>query len=178
MSLYISISNNTMTNLRATFTKGAFKERWVYPSLEQLRPNREYTFSFSPLSQHQNESPRFITFYKDIEKTILPYIVGHYKLYWEVSTKSQNIHFHGTICWQNTYEITKFYLFTIPKLKEMCTFELDTWNGYQWTIYCLKQQIVLSEYLDELHKLYDIPYTLKCKCHGKSSLKKFKLLIE
>jgi len=125
-----------------------------YPSLDSMRPQKSYAITVNP--EPIMEFKLVETRNRMIEE-ILPLFHGNVKAYTELSTKNQNVHYHGIIRWDNYLELSKFYL-NIKDIKNKCQFEVDELNDLdQWIPYIVKS----CPQLDSICHLYKIPNILK-----------------
>lgn len=117
------------------FQKGTDNQS-KYPSLELLHPRKTYVFTLNP-SQEQELK---IKGTRDrVIHNILPFFHANVKMYTEMSTKNQNIHYHGFIRWDAYIEISQFYL-NIEDIKKETQFEIDIYTDPdQWWPYITKQ---------------------------------------
>lgn len=132
----------------------AYKEPWVYPTLESIIPHVSYAFTISPKKQSNTIVEQRVDDQKIF--TLLDKVDTGYKMYPELSTKENNYHYHGYISFNSYLNITKFYYYIIRDLKELCTFVIKEIDTYDWYIYCRKQKL----HMKALHRNYDIPYRI------------------
>lgn len=143
-------------SLKHQFTKG-IENNSKYPALETLRPRITYSLTINP---EPEEHLRIKTNYEKMLSKILPLFFGGIKLNTELSTKNQNIHYHGTIRWKDDNAIGWFYL-SISSIKQYCQFEIDTIEDWGWNVYCIKQQHIMSRLCDKFKVPSKIKYNYK-----------------
>lgn len=125
-----------------------------YPSLEKLIPHKSYAITINPTPEMEL---KLIGTRDRMINVILPLFHGNIKAYTELSTKSQNVHYHGVITWDNYIEISKFYI-NIEDIKKECQFKIDILNEpEQWVPYCMKS----CAHMDAICHHYKIPNILK-----------------
>lgn len=141
-----------MNVLKQQLLKG-FDNQSKFPALELLSPHMTFAITISPI---QDREMALSSNYDRLTR-ILPYFHASVKMYTELSTKSQNVHYHGTICWDSFQDISQFYL-NIKDIKELCQFEVDSIKTAEdWTQYCMKQRAHLSK----ICKFYKVPLIVK-----------------
>lgn len=146
-----------MNKLQKQFKDGCFDNQSKYPSLEKLLPRKTYVITINP-NQSDFDEIRLLQCYNRL-KEIVDLTHGYIKVYTEISTKSQNVHYHGFIRWLTYERIGQFYL-NINKIKDKCQFEIDYYNDPdQWWPYISKQ----NPHLDAICKLYKLPNKIKMK---------------
>lgn len=142
-------------NIKQQFLQG-LDNNSTYLSIDSMVPHKTYAITINPNPEMEL---KLIGTRDRMIGIILPLFHGNVKLYTEISTKSQNIHYHGTICWDNYIEIAKYYL-NINDIKKECQFKLDILNNpEQWIPYCVKSCPVM----DSICHHYKIPNILKYK---------------
>jgi len=157
ISSFNHIYSLDLNMIKKQFSSKAFKNPWVYPSLESIictsemeNSDRElyynYSFSVSPKKQFHSDPPRYHQFKTAFNADIVPLIFPmDYVMHLELSTKSCNYHFHGIARFNTVDHATEFYQ-NIPRLKELCTFKLQylpTADDNKWHRYCFKQTYML-----------------------------------
>lgn len=125
-----------------------------YPSLENLFPMKSFSLTVNPCPVTEL---KIRSTYQVLWKEILPLLNGSVKLYTELSTQNQNVHYHGMIVWQSYLDISKFYN-SIEEIKKLCQFEIDQLNDPdQWWPYIMKQ----CPYMDALCHYSGVPNLIK-----------------
>lgn len=122
---------------KAISEKSFSKSAHEYPKLDNIMENVPYAFSLSPRIQKESVMEQI-----DSDEIYIFDILKNcsYNLFPELSTKSINWHYHGTIQFKDLLQIVSFYFYTIRKLKEVCTFTIVDIEDEHWTLYCLKQR--------------------------------------
>lgn len=142
-----------MSKLNKIFAD-SFDNKSIYPSLDNMNPHKVYAITINPVSEMEL---KLIGTRERMINIILPLFHGNVKVYTELSTKSQNVHYHGTICWDNFLEISKYYL-NINDIKKECQFKIDILNNpEEWIPYCVKS----CPHMDAICHSYKIPNILK-----------------
>lgn len=158
------------SNKQKTIVKDyAFKDAHVYPKLEEIQVNVPYAFSLSPRIQKDSVLEQTDNDDKNIFN-----LLGHYacfKVYPELSTKSVNWHYHGTIQFQTVCAVASFYFYTIRQLKEVCTFNIVEIYDEDWYLYTVKQR----HYMYYLCQLNHSPYKVKSSPDPPPQLPTYKL---
>lgn len=143
-----------MNRLQKTFSE-SFDNRSRYPKLEELVPSKTYAITINPDNTGLTEV-RLLQVYNQLMEHIEEF-KGGLKLFTELSTKNQNVHYHGFIRWTSYKAIGQFYL-NISKIKQWCQFEIDTINELeQWWLYIVKQR----PYITRLCKINNVPSKIK-----------------
>lgn len=157
--------NYNKTQHSAAFANASYKEAHIYPSLEEFQVDALYSFTVSPKDQHNGVYDRVLMICENMRNNICPLFGGHQKLYPELSTKSQNLHWHGYISFSSVSEIIEFYM-QIHHIKDLCTFKIkelfdDEIEGFvpfnQWTIYISKQR----PFMHCLMASWSLPYSMR-----------------
>lgn len=146
-------------NYKEKLKKAIFKERWVYPQLEDIQRFKLYAFSLSPEYQVAKSLLETDEVHSKMFTSLNESETISYKLYPELSTKSVNLHYHGYCQFSTNEQIGRFYAYVIPKLKDWGTFtikELDTWD---WYCYVRKQRHIM----EPLCAYAGVPYKRKFK---------------
>jgi len=137
------------------FKKG-IENQSQYPPLELLVPHKSYAITINPI---QETELKVLETRRKMESIILPLFHANVKVYTELSTKNQNVHYHGFITFNNLKQIGLFYI-NINEIKQHCQFEIDHLNQLdQWYPYIIKQ----CPQMDSLCHYYKIPNILKFK---------------
>lgn len=144
--------------IHAQIAAEAFKERNLYPPLEEIVPHLQYALSLSP----DLVSKAYIEQYRHFEERIRPCLVGNVILRPELSTKSTRWHYHGTISFDNYVQITAFYQH-LSVLKEHSTIVLAEIDTFDWYLYCIKQRAHIKSYINANYnvKKQVVPYKIK-----------------
>lgn len=156
-----------MNKARKEFTSG-LHDKHYYPSLEDLKPKVWYEITISPQEQFRDSPFRLRDVYQDCVKNLFGMFSSELNLHTEISTKSQNIHYHGKLRFHKQAEITKFYL-NINKIKDKCSFALNECRPLDsplgnWELYCRKQQTHIRSLLHssliykDIHQHFIIKY--------------------
>lgn len=141
-----------MNELQLQFKRGCFNPKDIYPPLEEISINTPYALTITPQDQQHGQSPRLYSFNIKSQDT-LKYLPGTYKLYTELSTKSCNIHYHGTIIFKDALQIATFYM-NIPKIIQMASISLKPITSWEWTPYCIKQRHIMEPYCNSMSVEY------------------------
>lgn len=111
---------------------------------EEMQTGIMYAFTINPSDNHQfyGEEERVDKFHKRWQDILGSNLVlngiADLDLTLEVS-KMGRLHYHGVI---TVLDKISFYVDFIPKIKNMCTFELDTMSDSdKWKKYCIKQDL-------------------------------------
>lgn len=137
--------------------KNPHPSRWNLPSMEHMKANTKYAFSYNPESQPCSyASDRIQKWFTEMIK-----LFGSLKgciidLSVEIS-KLSRLHFHGTI---EVTTLWKFYYYDVPKLMKDGAFEIDTIDKHdEWMAYVNKNK----EEMSEMMKAFGLPRTLATK---------------
>lgn len=137
-----------------TIREQTFKERFIYPHLEDIVVGKDYAFTISPKIQMRSFTETYLSHMDQIHKLLSPNV--DYKLRPEISTQSTILHFHGVIRFKRAVKISAFYYHTIPLLKDFCTFTIKQIEDYEWYLYCIKSRHIMKSYLEHCR----LPYKL------------------
>lgn len=142
-----------MNRLKQQFMSG-IDNNSKYPSLDKLHPHKSYAITINP---SQEMELKIKGTRERLVSKILPLFHGNVKAYTELSTKSQNVHYHGLITWDNYIEICKFYI-NIEEIKKECQFEIDELNNPEyWIPYITKS----CAHMDAICHYYKQPNIVK-----------------
>lgn len=150
-------------NYKEEISHYSFKQAHIYPKLELFQTKKAYALTISPMHHYS----AYIEQYNDFEEHIKPLLVGHIQLRPELSTKSVEWHWHGTIYFTETLDIVKFYK-NIVQLKHLCTFAIKSIVlDWEWHLYCIKQRHLIKPYINAVYNRsrLRIPYNLKFTSH-------------
>lgn len=148
-------------NQKNVFALGAFNDS-KHPKIEDLFPNRTYSITINP----KISELKVINSYQSLEE-VLPFFRGNVKVKTEISTKSQNIHYHGFIRWNSYLDISLFYL-NIQEIEKKVQFEIDIITDYWiWKLYIIKQR----PWMSSLCKYYKVPYTITWRSQQDSEVR-------
>lgn len=148
-----------MNKLRQTVYQ-SFDNQSKYLKLEDIVPHKSYAITINPDNSGLTDI-KVLQVYNLLYDHLHEF-KGNLKLFTEISTKNQNVHYHGFINWSSYKHIAQFYL-SISKIKEWCQFEIDHINEIeQWWIYIVKQQ----PYVSHICQLNKIPNKIKYKYKG------------
>lgn len=145
-------------NLKQQFKTGCFNQKHSILPVEKVQVGTLYSFTLSPTQEFQNfdEPLRLLKTYEQVKKNLqLEFNHCIYELYPEISTKSQNIHWHGYIWFKKQTQIGLFYLY-LHRITPHYTYELDTIKDYNWYLYITKQRYIM----EPLCNMFNIPYKL------------------
>lgn len=118
------------------FQEGLTSKSKVLP-LDQMANRKTYAITVNP---DQSNFSGFVEAKSFMEHKLLPLFNGACKLYTELSTQSQNIHYHGVIRWFSLKSLTKFYT-NIQEINRYCQFEIDEINDHWvWINYITKSR--------------------------------------
>lgn len=140
-------------NIRKIF-KNSFESKSSYPKLEDLKPKKSYVITISPQDEIEL---KIIQTYNNLMDNLIHLFHANIKMYTEISTLNQIIHYHGFIRWSSYLEITKFYL-NIQNINKLCHFEIDEYNDpEQWWPYIVKQ----CPHMDSICHSMNVPNLIK-----------------
>lgn len=136
-----------INTIKKQFQQSALRPAWVYPAIHELKVGVMYTLTISPSKQCTDlalcvRRPGFKTY---VSREIIELIPGSGKLYLDVSTKNQRYHYHGYFYFTHWIDIIQFYD-NIPKLKDLCTFEIKELNSYEWLPYMRKTKHLFHKF--------------------------------
>lgn len=137
--------------LKKDFHHHSFKASHVYPKLEDIQVNVSYAFSVNPCNQRDSVIET-CSEHKVIFDLLKDYC--SYKLYPEISTKSQLLHYHGYLNFKRYIEIGMFYKYCIPKLRDLATFTIEPITSYDWYIYVRKQRHIMEPLMALMEQTY------------------------
>jgi len=126
--------------------------------LEKLHVGQFYALTINPALQLTGDFPqvRFREVIKEVLKYITPNLMGDVVLRPELSTKKQNIHFHGWIRFRTDHSILRFYM-NLSKIMEKCQIEIDTIGNFMiWYLYCVKQRHLMKPLFNQIGEQYKI----------------------
>lgn len=127
-------------------------------SLENIIPSKNYTLTISPDPVSEQ---RITQTYHNL-LGILDLFHANIVLYTELSTKNQNVHYHGFINFDKYLDITQFYL-NIKEINTLCHFEMDDLTDLdQWYPYIVKQ----CPHMDAICHSRNIPNKIKYSYHN------------
>lgn len=137
--------------------KESIENQSKYPPMDKLIPGKSYAFTLNPDPEYEYKIPETRRKIEDI----IPYFHAGVKVYTEISTKNQLVHYHGFINWSRYKDIALFYL-NIPEIKKRCQFEIDTIGDdpldiVTWWVYVTKS----CPYMDALCHDYKTPNLYK-----------------
>lgn len=151
--------------------KKIHSSRWDLPSMEHMKTNIDYAFSFNPESQPVSyASDRLQKWWLEMAKLFGSLKGCTVNIQVEIS-KLGRLHFHGTI---KISTLWKFYYYDVPKIMKDGAFEIDTIDKHdEWMAYVNKNK-------DEMCKMmeaFSLPYQLateRVKIHSNNKdLKRF-----
>lgn len=146
-----------MNIFKSQLKEYAFRERFLYPKLEDFQLNTNYAFTISKESTTRSIHET-VQEYEDIF-TLLRGCNTIFTLRPELSTKSINLHYHGTLMFPTTTSLYKFYWSTIKLLKELCTFTIlpiSQEEPWQWYLYTIKQRWIMKPFFHSNNIQYKI----------------------
>lgn len=149
---------------RSKLYKSAFPGKINVPSIECINPDTFYAFTITPSQQFQFKDegvriPKFVNHMKEIFHKIFVMNNIKYKVYLEISTKSQNYHYHGLVKFMNYNNILNFYD-QLPQYNDDYQIEIDSIEHmYMWYVYCHKQKHIIKPICHH----YMVEYSLKTK---------------
>lgn len=121
-----------------------FEPKSEYPELENIQTRRVYAFTVSPEPEAEYRVPSAV---RKLVNEILPLFCADCKLWVELSTKNQIVHFHGYISFAMLRHIGRFYL-NIKAINQLCHFKIDVLNNPEnWYPYITKQRPVMDTLL-------------------------------
>lgn len=134
------------------------KEKYVYPCLEDFHPLTFYALTINPNDLIHSESDQVTEVVNAVFADILPFFYkAEYVLRPEISTKSNLLHYHGTIMFSERDDITKFYWYIIRKLKTVCTFTIKPIaDQNDWHVYVIKQRLHMKPFMQSMNLRYRI----------------------
>lgn len=104
--------------------------------VEQFSTSDQYAFTINPIKQHFSSFDRHHKVCSDMKKFFSTHDSCSARMYLEIS-KLGRLHFHGYLIIK---DILSFFLYFIPALKDISTFEIDTiQDASVWSTYCNKQ---------------------------------------
>lgn len=123
--------------------------KYILPAPEEIDTECLYSFSLSPEVQPEGNTVgrftlnSFKTYSHDIEKRMSELHNCEYELVHEISRQGR-WHFHGYISIKN---VMLFYLYDLPKIKHIGTFEIDTIGDVtKWHDYVYKQSVIMRRF--------------------------------
>lgn len=149
------------TQLAGNQKWGNKKDAYDYPTLENFHPMCTYALTISPISILRSDI--LTECVANVSCDILPlFCKAEYELRPEISTKSTILHYHGTLKFPNHMEITKFYFYTIQKLKSVCTFTIKPIDDISiWSLYCKKQRLHMKPFVNSFNIRYKLTHSDK-----------------
>lgn len=143
-----------------TIREDCFKERYIYPHLEDIIPFKRYAFTINPKPTLMKSFTETYIHYTECIGQLLNLDFIRYELRPEISTNSTLLHFHGTIEFTRAFHIPSFYFHTIPRLKDFCTFAIENIFSWEWSYYIRKQRHMMKPYVQNSCHL---PYHISSK---------------
>lgn len=131
--------------------------RWSLPSMEDLKLNMPYAFSFNPEAQPRDFNvdciPKWFT---SIIKTVGKLKACTVEMSVEIS-KLGRLHFHGTLTVHKSWQ---FYYYDVPMLCKEGSFEIDTIGKIdEWQTYIDKNKTEMMTMMKE----FGLPRTIATK---------------
>lgn len=145
--------------------------RWTLPSMEHMKTDTDYAFSYNPESQPVSyASDRLQKWWIEMAKLFGSFKGCTVNIKVEIS-KLGRLHFHGTI---KISTLWKFYYYDVPKLMKDGAFEIDTIGKHdEWMAYVDKNKDEMSKMMEA----FGLPYSLateRVKIHSNNKdLKRF-----
>lgn len=146
-----------MNSIKKQFLQGSgYDNGSYYPAFDTLKPDHTYCITINPIPEI--ELAIMQTYDRVLE--ILSLFHANVKMYTEISTANQIIHYHGFLRFPTRLHIGLFYL-NIKDIKTKCNFDLDTIGQLeQWWPYCIKSEANSRP----LCYYFGTPYKIKYIC--------------